>query len=51
MTVNKRLMKSSEDQTKIESRSDVHVWYALWHTLGDAAGKIGPYFLIQDQVY
>ena len=40
--VNKRLMRSSVDQPKVNSNSDVHVWHALWHALGDIAGKTGP---------
>ncbi len=35
-------MRSSEDQPKVNSSSDVHVWHALWHALGDITGKIGP---------
>ena len=42
MTVNKGLMRSSEDQPKVNSSSDVHVWHTLWHALGDITGKAGP---------
>ncbi len=42
MTVNKRLTISSEDQAKTKRRPDVHRWHALWHALGDIAGKTGP---------
>ena len=42
IVVNKRVMRSSEDQPKVNSSSDVHRWHALWHALSDIAGKAGP---------
>ncbi len=42
IVVNKRVMRSSEDQPKVNSSSDVHRWHALWHALSDITGKTGP---------
>jgi hypothetical protein len=41
-------MRSSVDQPKLNRRPNEHVWHALWHALGDIAGKTGPKFFAKE---